>query len=210
MKLTQLERSKTDLKRVSYAINKFLGFLIIYFNSVKVSRGIFKKSRDPIVSFAYQQGRRVLFHKSRGLFSKVCLGEGGVRVNQSRQIEILRTRLNESFKRRVTQSLSLDLRPGAWILSPQVDYHAPDPHQTTEKSSGQTRIRDQIPALHLGLTAHIPPPSPKPGNGGAACGHGGASPVSLLDGGPVLQIPIWGALQGDGIPTTDIGFTYQW
>jgi hypothetical protein len=53
MKLTQLERSKTDLKRVSYAINKFLGFLIIYFNSVKVSRDIFKKSRDPIVSFAY-------------------------------------------------------------------------------------------------------------------------------------------------------------
>jgi hypothetical protein len=49
----QLERSKTDLKRVSYAINKFLGFLIIYFNSVKVSRDIFKKSRDPIVSFAY-------------------------------------------------------------------------------------------------------------------------------------------------------------
>jgi hypothetical protein len=38
--------SKTDLKRVSYAINKFLGFLIIYFNSVKVSRGIFKKFRD--------------------------------------------------------------------------------------------------------------------------------------------------------------------
>ena len=53
MNLTQLERSKTELKRVSYAINKFLGFLIIYFKSVKVSRDIFKKSRDPIVSFAY-------------------------------------------------------------------------------------------------------------------------------------------------------------
>jgi hypothetical protein len=53
MNLTQLERSKTDLKQVSYAINKFLGFLIIYFKSVKVSRDIFKKSRDPIVSFAY-------------------------------------------------------------------------------------------------------------------------------------------------------------
>jgi hypothetical protein len=68
MKLTQLERSKTDLKRVSYAINKFLGFLIIYFNSVKVSRGIFKKSRDPIVSFTYYRGRRVLFRKSTGTF----------------------------------------------------------------------------------------------------------------------------------------------
>jgi hypothetical protein len=34
MKLAQLERSKTELKRVSSAINKFLGFLIIYFNSV--------------------------------------------------------------------------------------------------------------------------------------------------------------------------------
>jgi hypothetical protein len=68
MKLTHLKLSKTDLKRVSYAINKFLGFLIIYFNSTKVSRGIFKKSRDPIVSFAYYRGRWVLFHKSTGTF----------------------------------------------------------------------------------------------------------------------------------------------
>ena len=68
MNLTQLERSKTELRRVSYAINKFLGFLIIYFNSVKVSKGIFKKSRDPIVSFAYYRGRHVLFRKSMGTF----------------------------------------------------------------------------------------------------------------------------------------------
>jgi hypothetical protein len=68
MKLTQLQRSKTDLKRVSYAINKFPGFLIIYLNSIKVSRGIFKMSRDPIASFAYYRGRRFLFHKSTGMF----------------------------------------------------------------------------------------------------------------------------------------------
>jgi hypothetical protein len=68
MKLTQLEWSKTDLKRVSYAINKFPGFLIIYFNSVKVSRDIFKKSRDPIASFAYYRGRRVLIRKSTRTF----------------------------------------------------------------------------------------------------------------------------------------------
>jgi hypothetical protein len=61
MNLTQLERSKTELKRVSYAINKFLGFLIIYFNSVKVSRGIFKKSRDFDVITLHIHAHRVTF-----------------------------------------------------------------------------------------------------------------------------------------------------
>jgi hypothetical protein len=70
MKLTQLEWSKTDLKRVSYAINKCPCFLIIYFNFVKVSRGIFKKSRDPIASFAYYRGRRVYLKVIRGLIRK--------------------------------------------------------------------------------------------------------------------------------------------
>jgi hypothetical protein len=51
MKLTQLKRSKTEFKRVSYAINKFQGFLIIYLNSVKVSMGRFENSRDPTCNF---------------------------------------------------------------------------------------------------------------------------------------------------------------
>jgi hypothetical protein len=86
MKLTQLEWSKMDLKRVSYAINKFIGFLIIYFNSAKVSRGIFKRSRDPIASFAYYRGRRVLFRKSMGLFMNYAMAEG-VQVNLCRSIK---------------------------------------------------------------------------------------------------------------------------
>ena len=82
MKLTQLERSKTELKRVSYAINKFLGFLIIYFNSVKVSMGRFEKSRDSHAILKVDPGirlpkteQRVKFSVFRGLFCKI-LGEG--------------------------------------------------------------------------------------------------------------------------------------
>jgi hypothetical protein len=78
MKLTQLERSKTELKRVSYAINKFLGFLIIYFNSVKVSRGRFEKSRDQHAILKVdpgarlsKTGRRVHFYGIQGLFYKM-------------------------------------------------------------------------------------------------------------------------------------------
>jgi hypothetical protein len=82
MKLTQLEQSKTELKRVSYVINKFLGFLIVYFNSLKVSRSSFEKSRDPHgILKVYpgvrlpKTGRRVKFSVFRGLFCKI-LSEG--------------------------------------------------------------------------------------------------------------------------------------
>jgi hypothetical protein len=74
MKLTQLEWSKTELERVSYAINKFVGFLIIYFNYVKVCRGRFEKSRDQHAIFKVDPGarlpkigRRVLFEENRGV-----------------------------------------------------------------------------------------------------------------------------------------------
>jgi hypothetical protein len=83
MKLTQLEWSKTELERVSYAINKFVGFLIIYFNSVKVSRGRFEKSREQHAIFKVdpgarlpKTGRQVLLKKTEGFLCKISRPKG--------------------------------------------------------------------------------------------------------------------------------------
>jgi hypothetical protein len=59
MKLTQLERSKTDLKRVSYAINKFLELFCIKIQFLIL-----------IIWFSLLSGLGVKYWKSQGPWCK--------------------------------------------------------------------------------------------------------------------------------------------
>jgi hypothetical protein len=76
MKPSQLERSKSELKRMLYGLNKILGYLGLILYLKTASRGLYAKYPLNSIFFTMRNRQRISFQFPGGLLCKVSDPEG--------------------------------------------------------------------------------------------------------------------------------------
>jgi hypothetical protein len=82
MKITQFERTKTELEWRKYELSKFSHNFLLYYKSNSIfsykARGYFTTSRDLYVRDYYRMGTSGLFERTRGTLMQKCLARRGI------------------------------------------------------------------------------------------------------------------------------------
>ena len=76
MKPSQLERSKSELKRMLYGLNKIIGYLGLILYLKTASRGLYAKYPLNSIFFTMRNGQQISFQFLGGLLCKVSDPKG--------------------------------------------------------------------------------------------------------------------------------------